>query len=616
MVEFNLKNNTLYLSYKGEYFEDYLSLMRKYKIEFSWDEKKHIVDKRKFHILFNELPNIDMVRCYPSYNDINKFCEIKPEVEYYRNSIKEKLLKFPPVKGKIPYENYQSEDIQKTIATNRLYNASDCGMGKSYEQISALNHLEYMNGIDKYLIICPPNVLYNWKVELKKFYYQDIKPDDIYIVNIKNRYPFQSEAKFVLCTYRSFLMISDEAHKEQNPKSYTKEAIKKRKGKKKPSYRRVDVGIKDWLRGGKGCLIIDEAHNIKNYTSRSYKVIAMQKDYFKYRYLLSGTPFPKNIIDAYTQINLIDPVIINMTYEDFKNYVAVLGTSYSEHGVSYIRPDKEAEILKKLEPYMIRRKAHEVLNLPDHIIKKNYCEFNDFQLEIYKEIIRDALKGIKEEKGRIKFKDIKQKFPYLIQAIHNPCLLKDKFVDSGKTLENLLKKWKFEDNSKLEIMDDLLSIYAEENKKSLIWGYHPNTLENLYKYYSRYNPLIIRSEMSTEERKNIVETFRKNKNNHILITSSLMMSEGMTIIESSRNIIFERNYEFNKFYQLTKRNYRIGQKDIVITNILLLLNSLEIAQDKMLEERQDLNDNMFDEEYLNRKQMEKLFEGDLNIFNL
>lgn len=550
-----------------------------------YSAKEGILELRKIEVF-----NID--------RDLLEAMEPQPETEFLRIPYKESCLR------KEPLGDYQVNGIKRHSKQTRLLNAFKMGLGKTYTVISALNHLWDRDLIDRILIVAPTESLYNFKREILECATFPITEDEIYMANVENRDPFGSDCKVVIMTYRSFLMLSDEAYFR----------VKKKRAK---NYRLACLPIDQW--GTKRAIVLDESHKIKSTKARQTKVLHLHKHHFRFRYLLSGTPYPNGVADLYSQITFMDEGLIPETYHEWLETVAYLGNRWSDYAINSYKADEVENFLEKVKPWILREFAEGNIELPDQFIKKIYVGMNKKHREIYRRFIKYILTVSREEHGRIIMKEVYKKFPYVTLAVNNPCLLKGKeeFAVHDRYLASLIDSWKFEDHSKLDACTSLLERYInEEKKKVIIWTGHPLTNEQLKEYYKKYNPISIHGQievpkgmLKAEYRDQLLEKFKKDPKHHILIASFQMLSSAVNIVEAPRAINFDRSWSFLHWAQLIKRNHRIGSTEEVIVNPLIIEKTIEEKQDRVLEKRENLDQELLNRDSLSQKEWEELFEG-------
>jgi len=582
--------------FNRESFDDYLNIVR------SSNEAIYDPDLKMWGVERNGVKSLTASLKASGFKvsisrDLKEDLEPKRETKFIKIPLNNSLIKLPP-KG-----DFQLEGIKKGLNQNRYLYAYEMGLGKTYIVINVLNHLFYNKKIDKVLIVVPGEALYNWRRELMMFG-SFVNYDEIEIGTAKNRKPFTSEAKVVIITYRSLLMISDDYYKESH------------KGKKSTKYRSAQIPFEKW--GLNRAIILDESHSIKNFKSRQAKILNFHKEFFEYRYLMTGTPTPNGADEYYNQLNFLDESIIDKNYYTWIKEIANTGNRFSEYGINYFYVDKVEAFVKTIKPWVGRIFTKDVMELPDLIIQNIYSHMSKKQLDIYRAVVSSVLVSIKEKDGIITTKKVQNQFPFISLALDNPSILKDKFSQEHNTkLWLMLNKWKFKDHSKLPQCDALINKYIEEGHKIIIWSGHPVTMGDLAEYYKKYNPIVIHGQIEVPKGKDrkehyddLLNSFKKNPDSKILIASYIVLSTAVTITEATRSIFFDRSYSSVFWQQSIKRNHRIGQDNTVIVNPLILENSLDVRLDKALNKKVDLNNNLLNNETLPKEEWKKIFEGE------
>lgn len=539
----------------------------------------------------------------------------KKETKKYRIPLDRSLLKYDPL------GEFQEKGIKKLLTQNRLMLGWEMGLGKTFTIISALNHLVKYDKVDSLMIVAPSESIYNFKRELLKLNSFGLTDDDFYIADAENRDPMHSGKKILMMTYRTFLMINDDAYKNSFKEwKHPVNSTGKNKGKKKSlDYRKSRLDFSNWGTDGKRMIILDESHFLKNLTSRQSKVLHLNKEHFEFRYLLTGTPDPNGVEGYYSQMKFLDEGIIGEDYYEWLPSIAKVGTKFSQWGIAYYKEQGVKNFMQKIQPWISREFTEGNIKLPELIIKRNYCGLSKKQREIYEYLIVYTLEILKEQNGKIEPKEVKNNFPFILQALDNPSLLKGKInKDRNPTLFDLVEKWKFSDHSKLEISDSILERNASEGHKTIIWSGHPLTLDELSIYYKKYNPVVIHGRMNipegysrTEYKDYLLEEFKKNPERKILLASIHVLQAAVNIVEARRTLYFDRPITSPVgWMQSRKRNHRIGQTEDVITNVLIFDRTIEERFDRRLEQKDNLNDQLCNVDSLSQEEWKALFLGD------
>jgi len=511
-----------------------------------------------------------------------------------------------PILGKSPYEDFQIKAIQKGIGQNRYCFFLGMGSGKSFITISTLNHYFKEGSIDKVLIVTPPEGVYNWLEELKMFSTFANTEDKVYISTAShNRDPFKEIRKetVIIMSYRHYLTISDDYYFQKTKK-------------KSKSYKKPVIPFNIW--GDNRAIILDESHKIKNSKSRQTKVISLHKNYFEYRYLLTGTPTPNTFEEIYAQIKFLDDGILP-SYWDWLEDTASLGNRFSKYAINYFYPDRVSHWEEILKRWVTRYTSDQILDLPELVIVDTYAEMTAIQKEIYQHLINYVVGIIKETEGRLVPKLLKNKFSYISLAYENAELLKGKIDElRSPKLAKLVKKFNLnKHHGKMEIVQSLATKYIdEEGLKLTISDFHPSTLDHLAEVFKKYNPIVIHGqnvptgEDKVKYRNTQLETFKTDKNCKLLLASSTVLNTAVNITECTRVINFSRSFSYTNYSQFIKRFHRIKQTNHVIIHNMIFRDSLDISLDKTLKKKQDLDSSIFNEDSLTKETWKSIFKGE------
>ena len=231
--------------------------------------------------------------------------------------------------------------------------ADEMGLGKTIMTISVLAYLACERGIwGPHLIVVPTSLLLNWEIELKRW----------------------CPAFKVLTYYGS-----------------PKERKAKRQGWSKAnsfhvcisSYKMVVQDQKMFRRKKWKYLILDEAHNIKNFQSQRWQVLLNFRT--KRRLLLTGTPLQNNLMELWSLLHFLMPHIFT-SHSEFKDWFANPLMSMVE-GNSAMNDTLVQRLHSVLRPFILRRLKKDVeKQLPEkkeHVVtcrlsKRQRCLYDDF----------------------------------------------------------------------------------------------------------------------------------------------------------------------------------------------------------------------------------------------
>ncbi|KAF2259557.1 helicase swr1 [Lojkania enalia] len=240
--------------------------------------------------------------------------------------------------------------------------ADEMGLGKTIQTISLLAYIAVHRGVwGPHLVVVPTSVMLNWEMEFKKWcpgfrvltYYGDINERK------RKRTGWRTTRKdminVVITSYQ--LILQDAAAFKMRPWEY---------------------------------LILDEAHNIKNFKSQRWQTMLNLRT--ERRLLLTGTPLQNNIDELWSLLYFLMPAgfagegrIAGL--EEFTMALKNPTSQILEQGRQQL--DAEAQkIVKKLHevlrPYLLRRlKADVEKQMPakyEHVV---YCKLSKRQRQLY-----------------------------------------------------------------------------------------------------------------------------------------------------------------------------------------------------------------------------------------
>lgn len=263
--------------------------------------------------------------------------------------------------------------------------ADEMGLGKTIQTISLLSYLACEHHIwGPHLIVVPTSVMLNWEMEFKKF-----------------------APGFKVLTYYG------------SPQ----QRAMKRKGWNKPdafhvcitSYQLVVHDHQSFKRRRWRYMILDEAHNIKNFRSTRWK--ALLNFNTENRLLLTGTPLQNNLMELWSLLYFLMPSSkVNQAmpdgFADLENFQTWFGRPVDrimeqasaatgsdvidEYSKTTLKMDEEtrntvARLHQVLRPYLLRRLKKDVeKQMPgkyEHIV---YCRLSKRQRYLYDDFMSRA----------------------------------------------------------------------------------------------------------------------------------------------------------------------------------------------------------------------------------
>ncbi|TVY53475.1 Helicase SWR1 [Lachnellula cervina] len=244
--------------------------------------------------------------------------------------------------------------------------ADEMGLGKTIQTIALLAHLACEHEVwGPHLVIVPTSVILNWEMEFKKWcpgfkiltYYGSQEERK------RKRLGWKTEDKWNVCI---------------------------------TSYQIVLRDVQVFKRRRWHYMILDEAHNIKNFQSQRWQ--AMLTFNTRARLLLTGTPLQNNLTELWSLLYFLMPATANGTdtqqnisgfanLREFQEWFKKPSEQILEHGRDQMDSESKGIISKLhqvLRPYLLRRlKADVEKQMPAKYEHVEFCRLSKRQRELY-----------------------------------------------------------------------------------------------------------------------------------------------------------------------------------------------------------------------------------------
>lgn len=144
-------------------------------------------------------------------------------------------------------------------------------------------------------------------------------------------------------------------------------------------------------------LNIDESTKFKNWSAKRTKMLKKMLKYFKRRHIMTGSPAPKNLIDLFPQMFMID---MGKTFGSSITRFRDAYFTYDKYKFSYNLNDGcDTIIHNKAAPLVLQMSAEDYLSLPELLYNKIYVEmegktrqiYNDLETKLFAEIDDDEV---------------------------------------------------------------------------------------------------------------------------------------------------------------------------------------------------------------------------------
>lgn len=328
------------------------------------------------------------------------------------------------------------------------------------------------------------------------------------------------------------------------------------------TYDRVRIDIDKLKEIDFHVLILDEAQAIKNIKAGRSSATRQLRSMFTIS--LTGTPLENHIGEYYSVIDVALPGLLP-TYKNFMRQVQ------SEQG----------NLIRKTKPFVLRRTKEAILHeLPPKIENNIYLNMSEKQQKLYATAVQEVKRLIDrayKEKTAVKAKIIALT---AILRLRQICL-SPQIIDAKADL----------DSPKIDYLVCALDEVIQEKNAALVFSQFTTCLDIVEIQLKKAGIEFLRIDGSTptQQRKKIVETFQcENSPISVLLLSLKTGGVGLNLTRASYVYHLDPWWNPAVENQASDRAYRIGQKNSVFVNRLVMHHTIEEKMMKLKEEKSRL----------------------------
>lgn len=427
--------------------------------------------------------------------------------------------------------NYQAEGRDFLSTRQHAMLCDEMGLGKTIQAIAAINKL----GARKVLIVCPATLKLNWKRELEKWLDKERSIQVLTTTNVI----IDPNVDIVIVNYD--LLTYGAATTLGVYKAGREDALGAREG-----LILSQILKRKWAVG-----IFDESHYLKNLKALRTKAV-LQRDriasHCVYKWFLTGTPVLNRPSELYPIFRAVFPDVI-FPYVTYTKYaMKFCGGHYDgyklwDRGASNI---EELSRRIKRAGIMLRRLKKDVLTeLPDkqyQLVPMIGCT-----TRIAMPLISESMKWIK----KLKHQDIGGELGEISELRHRIA------------------------QTKLPLCIEHIRGLLETEEKIVVFAYHSDIIDALAEAFKGDEAVVLDGRMSQKAREEAVKSFQESPECRIFIGQIQAAGVGITLTAARTVVFVESSWVPGEIAQAVDRCHRIGQKDSVLAQFLIIEDSIE-----------------------------------------
>lgn len=426
--------------------------------------------------------------------------------------------------------------------------ADDMGLGKTVQLISYLLTVKEHNKHEgkPSLIIAPTSVIGNWQRELARFspslscglHYGTRREKG------ENFGEFAKNHDVIITTYG--LVQNDQE----------------------------TLQLVDW-----DAVVLDEAQNIKNAETKQSRAVRNLKG--THHIALTGTPIENRLMELWSIFDFLNHGYLGSKRAFANTFVKPIEGDNDEERLAMLR--------KLVSPFLLRRRKTDEavsLSLPEKQEQKEYVQLTAEQAALYAQLVEDTMHTLQTVKGMQRKGLILKLLGKLKQLCNHPAI----YLKENEAA-NIIDR-----SEKIKKLVDYLDMILEEKESSLIFTQYIGMGKLLQRVlYDRYKLEVpfLNGSVPKAKRDDWIASFQENEFPIFLLS---LKAGGTGLNLTAANHVFHVDRWWNPAVenQATDRAYRIGQKRFVQVHKFITTGTLEEKVDRMLTEKQALNDQVLE----------------------
>jgi len=441
---------------------------------------------------------------------------------------------------------FQREGIQFMLGRKGTLLSDQMGLGKSCQAIGVINALPEIRRV---LVICPASLKLNWRNEMEEWLTRPIE------VFVSPRFATRIPPAGVI-----EIVNYDVLHK----------------------FVPADTGL--------DLLLIDEGHYIKNPQSRRAKEVRRIAKLAKRVVVITGTPIMNRPVELWPILQIVDPETWDPPGFVKGNRVgAGEGASFFRFAKTYCDAHQESYKTRQGErSHWVFSGASNLDRLQERL--KSGCMIRRLKKDVLQDL-PDKLRQIivfeppAVQRGKREVDD-GDLFPDLSEATYERIVRQ---LRADKALMSEISKRRREQGiGKIPAVAEHIANLLDEVEKVVLFAHHHEVVDGLYEILKSFGCVVLDGRCNEKQRAAAVATFQEDPNCRIFLGSIGAASVGLTLTAASNVVFAELDWVPANMTQAEDRCHRIGQKNAVLVQHLVLDGSLDARMAKVVVRKQKI----------------------------
>lgn len=304
-------------------------------------------------------------------------------------------------------------------------------------------------------------------------------------------------------------------------------------------------------------VIGDELQYAKNSTAVRSKALRKSAATARYRWGLSGTPYPNGPLDAFGSLLFFGQEYAGTPYKTTFEARYSIKDVLPNGGRVVVAYQNLGELNKKIAAVSSRILKSECLDLPPKVFVERRCVLEGEQARVYKELRKDAVARLNrmKEESTLTIRNVLGESLRLLQ------------VCGGFLPDDLGANHALEPNAKLKLLGEVIEEIGD--RPTIIWASFRAEIAAIADMMSHRDVRVFHGDCDDTERKQAVEDFQSGKAD-LFVGTPQAAGMGLTLTAASWAIPYSRTFNLNHWLQLIDRTHRPGQKADKVTIVSLL----------------------------------------------